>query len=418
MLEYIELTNVGPAPHMRLDFAPRLNILTGDNGLGKTFTLETVWWAITGAWAGEMALPQRPKQGRVSWGAGQHSGWGEFDTAPERWSRDVGNAAVEALCLYARCNGTYAVRDPLREPPSESRDAITREPLTDFRFSYGSVWNGLRSPLEIGEFLAEGLIRDWVAWQEVPRKQGFFGALGDVIRKLSAGLEWSMEPAVPRRILKTEPRDIPHVHLPYGDVPVVHLSAGMKRILELAYLLVWSWNEHKLASELENGRRPADTLILLIDEVEAHLHPQWQRRLLPAVLEAVKVIQEDMQVQIIATTHEPLVLASLEPIWDEEQDALFHFRLDETGQVKVEREAWRRRGDVSAWLTSEVFGLQHPTSVPMQDAVERALALRREPDPSPDAIEAVHQELQGVLKDADPFWVRWLAFAEKHGVNP
>ena len=37
MLERLELKNVGPAPEMALDMAPRLNLITGDNGLGKSF---------------------------------------------------------------------------------------------------------------------------------------------------------------------------------------------------------------------------------------------------------------------------------------------------------------------------------------------------------------------------------------------
>ena len=36
MLEYLHLKNVGPAPEMELQLAPRLNLLTGDNGLGKS----------------------------------------------------------------------------------------------------------------------------------------------------------------------------------------------------------------------------------------------------------------------------------------------------------------------------------------------------------------------------------------------
>lgn len=45
MLEYLRLENVGPAPSMEL--APRLNLLTGDNGLGKSFLLDCAWWALT-----------------------------------------------------------------------------------------------------------------------------------------------------------------------------------------------------------------------------------------------------------------------------------------------------------------------------------------------------------------------------------
>lgn len=40
MLKRLELENVGPAPRMELNLAPRLNLVTGDNGLGKSFLLD------------------------------------------------------------------------------------------------------------------------------------------------------------------------------------------------------------------------------------------------------------------------------------------------------------------------------------------------------------------------------------------
>jgi len=49
------------------------------------------------------------------------------------------------------------------------------------------------------------------------------------------------------------------------------------------------------------GKRPG---ILLLDEVDAHLHPLWQRRLLPAMREALP------DVQIIVTSHSPFVISS------------------------------------------------------------------------------------------------------------
>ena len=54
MIEELSLRNVGPAPGMALRFAPRLNLLTGDNGLGKSFLLDIAWWALTRKWPGEL----------------------------------------------------------------------------------------------------------------------------------------------------------------------------------------------------------------------------------------------------------------------------------------------------------------------------------------------------------------------------
>jgi AAA domain, putative AbiEii toxin, Type IV TA system len=49
------------------------------------------------------------------------------------------------------------------------------------------------------------------------------------------------------------------------------------------------------------GKRPG---IILLDEIDAHLHPLWQRRLLPAMREALP------DVQILVTSHSPFVISS------------------------------------------------------------------------------------------------------------
>src|SRR5690606_14021429 len=54
----LRLVNAGPAREMALDFGQRLTIVTGDNGLGKSFLLDFAWWAATGVWADREALPQ------------------------------------------------------------------------------------------------------------------------------------------------------------------------------------------------------------------------------------------------------------------------------------------------------------------------------------------------------------------------
>ena len=78
MLERIELENVGPAPEMALDLQRRLNLITGDNGLGKSFLLDVAWWALTRKWpprpqpAPDLRLsgaPDRYRAGRRSCGS-------------------------------------------------------------------------------------------------------------------------------------------------------------------------------------------------------------------------------------------------------------------------------------------------------------------------------------------------------------
>ena len=57
MLKSLHLKNVGLAPDLRVDWADRINLIAGDNGLGKTFLLDLAWWALTRTWAGPEASP-------------------------------------------------------------------------------------------------------------------------------------------------------------------------------------------------------------------------------------------------------------------------------------------------------------------------------------------------------------------------
>lgn len=60
MLKELQLHGVGPVADLHARFTGRLNVLTGDNGLGKSFLLDVAWWALTGAWAGgRIALPNQ-----------------------------------------------------------------------------------------------------------------------------------------------------------------------------------------------------------------------------------------------------------------------------------------------------------------------------------------------------------------------
>jgi hypothetical protein len=190
----------------------------------------------------------------------------------------------------------------------------------------------------------------------------------------------------------------------------------MKRILGLAYLLVWTWYEHLQASKLRK-RQPTDQIILLMDEVESHLHPQWQRSIMPAVLEVAKGLQAQMKIQSFVTTHSPLVLASFEPIINEEIDRLFLFEL-QGQEVMLNEFPWTKQGDTVGWLTSEIFGLKQARSKEAEITIEAAEAWMRGDSMNdfPENLRTqsqIQQELERLLPGHDPFWPRWVVTAEQ-----
>ena len=112
-----------------------------------------------------------------------------------------------------------------------------------------------------------------------------------------------------------------------------------------------------------------------------------------------------------------MVLASLEPIFDEDQDKLFLFELlGET--VSLDEISWVKQGDTVGWLTSEIFGLKQARSQQAEMAIEAAEGWMRYDDMNnfPEYLrtqQQIHQELQKLLPGHDPFWPRWIVTAEK-----
>ncbi len=415
MLQNIHLKGVGPARELSLDFAPRLNLLTGDNGLGKSFVLDIAWWALTGSWVDSKAQPQEDSvTSTIEYlldfpGASKRRATFNFET--EDWDGTAEREPLTSLVLYARVDG-FSVWDPLRNPRrwGEFTWGENGSSTRAYNFSPDELWNGLT---EENRVLCEGLIRDWVSWQRQGTES--FGQLREILRVLSPDHE-ELRPGEPVRVSLADVRDHPTLALPYGRVPLVFASAGMKRIIGLAYILVWAWQEHLQAAKLR--RQPqAKQIVFLVDEIESHLHPKWQRLILPALLKVAESLSVNVEVQALITTHAPLVLASAEPLFDEEIDALFTFDL-KGREVEVTKAIWRSRGDACSWLTSDVFDLGEARSVEAEQAIQHAKTAMLQPDLSIEERRLIHHELNAVLKDTDPFWGRWLMQAKAAGVEP
>ena len=406
MLEFVHLRNVGPAPEMRFDLARRLNVLTGDNGLGKSFLLDVAWWALTRTWASNVAAPTTPAPATIEYVVEGKSKTAQTMTSTYRrddqtWPVDAKRPPMPGVVVYIRIDGGFSVWDPARNYWRSDRERPAA-----YHFTAEQVWDGLTLG---GERACEGLERDWVSWQEGRKPQ--FQVLEEVLRVLSPPAE-VLRPGPPRRLHLGEGRDRPTLLIGAQEVPVALASAGIRRILALAYFLVWAWHEHRVAAELL-GKQPESRVVVLFDEPETHLHPRWQRQVLPSVLTAIDALRGSSKElpQVIAATHAPLVLASLEPIFDVDQDELFHLAI-EGGKLEVQTGLWAKQGDASSWLLSDVFGLHQARSREAEEAIEAAEALMRgDKNALPSRLRtktAIDGALKRLLPSHDTFWPRWI----------
>jgi hypothetical protein len=106
------------------------------------------------------------------------------------------------------------------------------------------------------------------------------------------------------------------------SIPAVWLSHGYQSTI--------SWVADLIGQVLQEARDtnvPLDQMegIVLIDELDLHLHPRWQRTLVETLRKAFK------RLQFIATTHSPMVLPGLR------HDEIFIMRQNEEGDVHAEQ---------------------------------------------------------------------------------
>ena len=153
--------------------------------------------------------------------------------------------------------------------------------------------------------------------------------------------------------------DFPHNQLgTYQKVFTGDLSDGTQGTLSwIEYMAVHIASRYRFQKNWES--RPA---MLLIDEIENHLHPTWQRRLIPSLREHFP------RLQIFATTHSPFLVAGL--------DAGQVHRLYRDADFTVRAEAPNSK-QIVGWTVDEILrglmGVQDPTD---NETAERAQELR------------------------------------------
>jgi hypothetical protein len=418
-LRRLNAVGIGPIDPLAVDFGSRLNLLTGDNGLGKSLILDLAFWQLTGSWP--KGLPYRPTGSSATVSAEVASETADavfreasFDQQAQRWRFARGRPPKAALVVYAQSNGDFAVWDPARNYYRSSVEGDDEEAPRAFLMNQGQVWEGLPGQRE-GSVLCNGLIRDWVVWQK--EQSPSFNLLRRVLAELSPPDE-PLQPGDSRRLDPDDSRDFPMLRTFYGEVPAMFASEAVRRIVGLAYLLVWTWSEHQHAARLRGWSQPFARIVVLVDEIEAHLHPRWQRSILPSLLAAVDALSLPARpaLQVVAVTHAPLLLASLETLFDPELDRLLVIEADrdvEPPRVRVRQETFRRMGDASSWLTSDVFDLASAVSREAESARQQAIALLASGEVTRERYHALDERLRHVLAESDPFWSRWRYFGER-----
>lgn len=91
------------------------------------------------------------------------------------------------------------------------------------------------------------------------------------------------------------------------DIPFSSLSDGQRSLVVLAADIAWRAAQLNPIYAADAPRLTKG--VVLIDEIELHLHPQWQRSVVPNLLRIFE------NIQFVMTTHSPQVVSTARPEW-------------------------------------------------------------------------------------------------------
>lgn len=133
---------------------------------------------------------------------------------------------------------------------------------------------------------------------------------------------------------------------PWGTMPMAEMSDGYWSTYSwLVDFIGWYSYKHPTASLIGKQLRG----IVLLDELELHLHPRWQRFFV------ARLYKQFPYIQFITSTHSPLVAAGVADLSEASQLIALKFRGDHVEDNKELPSLKGMRADQV--LTSEVFGL-------------------------------------------------------------
>ena len=168
-----------------------------------------------------------------------------------------------------------------------------------------------------------------------------------------------------------------------GDLPFNVLSQGTQSLVQwLAALVIGMAEYYDYPEDIEHKHG-----ILIVDEIDAHLHPSWQRRIIPTLTNHFP------NLQILCSTHSPLMLAGLK------EGQVHLLDRDNEGKVTVSR----NERDIFGWSANEVLqsflNIPNPTDLETAHNIKLLQELRRIHRPTEEQTKELERLRETVGND-------------------
>lgn len=304
-IESLHVDNVGPFDHLDAEFNPNMNVIVGVNGVGKTSLLRCITYSQTQIGMENIRMRKDAmlklfcvqNDKKYIYGAekivDKDQDYRTFKA--DSWQLTMVDG-YECEMLFKDNDFNLLAIGAYRFFPYKKKEGMKREDVQSERRNYYKRNNpvfldNVEMP-DIKQWMINRYFQIEKDWAVVEKKNW-----NNIIENLS-----KIAPRETEFKFVRIQRDLePQFSLNGKECYLEELSSGFKSILSIVFMIV-DWiegiNENDDAF-IENAEGT-----VLIDEIDAHLHPSWQA----TILESLRTIFPKLQ--FIVTTHSPSVLMS------------------------------------------------------------------------------------------------------------
>lgn len=399
----LHIKNIGPFKEASLDFATEfrkgkaepVTIITGINGAGKSILIDAIRAAFCGMSILERDIVADEKDFYIKMQLENNGNKEQHVYAPLH--------SVHSLTIPFKKQEKYpTINKVLRDGYEESDEVFpwvvdfwsAKTPSGSFQISnmmninhrdvLKNAMSGVKSNIDLVNFICQV---DYLRNSEMPEEK----ALGEVVyNKLKEIIEACLDNGTFKYVRRSNLTPI--VEQNGVELSLEKLSSGNLFLLEHLLLLLckmYSISVLRNTSPEEITNTPG---VLLIDEIETHMHPKWQKKI-------VGIIRHFFpNLQIILTTHSPFVVASTD-------GARIYTCVPQTGYSEVHDETERyAHMPVEEVLMSDAFGEVHP----FNDQITELMHERKRLIASGQKEEA--ENIAKKLYDINPEYFAYLNF--------
>lgn len=339
-IDRIKLSNYRCFPLFSMDFHPELTVIVARNGCGKTAVLDALAVALgpfVGAFDEAKGTYFTTSDARLARRRGATmaemeeqypltmSVAGIVNGHKKTWQRELMGAKSRTTHAGAAALSDYG-RDLQRRvrAAADGRGASPLLPLVSY-YGTGRLWSEMRltsgkkagnktSRLVgytdcLGSASKYKVFADWFerlcrAEFEERDMPASLAVIRDLLAAIRGAVDTVLQPSGWHSIaFKSTKADIVATHDQFGVLPVAQLSDGIRALIALTADI--AHRAIRLNSHLGKKAVTSTPGIVLIDEVDMHLHPEWQQVIIASLRKAFP------RIQFIVTTHSPQVLTTV-----------------------------------------------------------------------------------------------------------